>query len=354
MNENRIDHRYLDTLMFKHNKLHFLLKDTHDVFGHDYNENSFDIQKEFAKNCYQSHDAVPNPSLIIQDWFKDDLYALLNISVTPEQSLSLAKVFKYYGQSGKDIKEIIFANNSISDKQFAEFLTHIIDNEAQFNNLQKISYGGQNELGQNTINVLDRLIKDKHPSFPLTHLALVNCKRRSRIEPLFQTLEQRENYISTLILPHQNFGETGFRVLCDMIQKFPTSLRVLDISWNELFGHQIKPLFEALSKNRDLEHLNLAMTSLHPDTDLAPLMRFIKKCQRLIHLDFSGMFKTDAQVISVIKKIKNHQTLLSLHLSHTPIISTSPVAQAYIQHKLGITKVHKHCKASFSANEILK
>ena len=280
--------------MFKHNRSQFLLNDTHRVFGPGYHENSLDVHKEFAKHCHKRGNAIPISSIVIQDWFKDDLYALMHVGVTPEQSMALANSFKYYGHNGQDVKEICFFNNNMADKQFADLLTAMIEDEKQYNDLQRISYGGNNELGQHTMTVLDKLITEKHPSFPLTHLALVNCKKRIRtIEPLFKTLESKDNHLESLIIPHQNLGEVGFKVLCELLsQRNQTNLRVLDISWNEIVGHQITPLFAALSKNRDLEHLNLAMTSLHVDTDLRPLINFVKKNPRLLHIDFSGMFKT--------------------------------------------------------------
>ena len=118
--------------MFKHNRSQFLMKDTHEIFGPRYNENSLDIQKEYAKNCYKLKDAIPISSLIIQNWFREDLYALMNVGVTPEQSKALSKVFKYIEQ---DVKEICFANNNFTDAQFASLLSHMIADEKQFNDL---------------------------------------------------------------------------------------------------------------------------------------------------------------------------------------------------------------------------
>ena len=62
--ENKIDHRYLDTLMFKHNRAQFLMKDT-KLFDGNYYEDSFDISKEFAKQCHMQKDALPIPSIVI-------------------------------------------------------------------------------------------------------------------------------------------------------------------------------------------------------------------------------------------------------------------------------------------------
>ena len=105
--------------------------------------------------------------------FRKDLYALMHIGLTDEQSHALARAFKY---NQHDINEICFVNNNISDKQFADLLQEMIKNDKVFNDLQRISYGGNNELGLKTMEVLDHIIKNKHASFPLTHLALVNCK----------------------------------------------------------------------------------------------------------------------------------------------------------------------------------
>ena len=87
-----------------------------------------------------------------------------------------------------------------------------------------------------------------------------------------------------------------------------------------MLGKQVDTLFEALSKNKDLQHVNLAFTSLQKDQDLLPLKRFIRKNQQLLHLDFSGMFKTPMQVKGIVKAIKKHMTLLAIHLSYIPFL----------------------------------
>ena len=158
----------------------------------------------------------------------------MNHTITPEQTTALANTFKYMKS---DVKEICFANNNMNDKQFADLLTHMTQDPKQFNNLHRITYGSNNELGWLTLEVLDKFLRDKHPNFPLTHLALVNCKRRIRtIEPLLMTLNTKENHLESLIIPQQSFGKEGFGVLCKMISQSPSFLRTLDISWNKLFG----------------------------------------------------------------------------------------------------------------------
>ena len=184
--ECRIDKRYLDTLMYKHERSQFLFKDTHLILDSSFNDKSNDIRKEFAKQCHKQNNALPIPSIVIQDWFRDDLYALMNVSISPEQSMALAKTFKHYD---KAIKEICFADNNMNDRQFADLLSHIITDEKQYNDLQRITYAGNNELGLKTLEVLDQFIKKKPVSYPLTHISLVNCKLRIRtIEPFFKTL----------------------------------------------------------------------------------------------------------------------------------------------------------------------
>ena len=55
--ENRIDHRYLDTLMYKHNRSQYLFKEL-KMFNSSYHENSYDLQKEFVKQCHKQDDHV--------------------------------------------------------------------------------------------------------------------------------------------------------------------------------------------------------------------------------------------------------------------------------------------------------
>ena len=91
-----------------------------------------------------------------------------------------------------------------------------------------------------------------------------------------------------------------------MISDTASKLRKLDISWNGLYGKQVEQLFDALSKNNSIEDLNLAMTAVQsniksrqsqePDTlptDTVKLRNFIKQNQNLLHIDLSGMFKTE-------------------------------------------------------------
>ena len=63
------------------------------------------------------------------------------------------------------------------------------------------------------------------------------------------------------------------------------------------------------------------MISLQIDQDLTPLKKFIRKNYSLLHLDFSGMFKTALQVKGIVKAIKKHRTLLAIHLSYMPFIN---------------------------------
>ena len=72
-----------------------MLSNDTKLFNPNYFENEHDMQKEFAKQCHKHNDALPISSIVIQDWFSDDLYALMNHTITPEQSLALANTFKY-------------------------------------------------------------------------------------------------------------------------------------------------------------------------------------------------------------------------------------------------------------------
>ena len=51
----------------------------------------------------------------------------MNHTITVEQTIALANTFKYMKSNNKSIKEILFANNNMGDKQFADLLSHMID-----------------------------------------------------------------------------------------------------------------------------------------------------------------------------------------------------------------------------------
>ena len=130
------------------------------MFNSQYHRETGELHTEFVKECHRNSNAIPISSIIIQDWFKPDLYALLNQTITLEQTSALSKTFKYIK---KDIKEICFANNNMTDKQFADILDAIVSNEKQHNTLQKITYGTNNELGTKTLKSLENLILNKIP-----------------------------------------------------------------------------------------------------------------------------------------------------------------------------------------------
>ena len=99
------------------------------------------------------------------------------------------KAFKY---NKTDVNEICLINNNIVDQQFSDLLEELIQNDKVFDDIQRITYGGNNELGKKSMDSLDKLINEKHPSFPLTHLTLVECKNHlSTVEPLLISLESR-------------------------------------------------------------------------------------------------------------------------------------------------------------------
>ena len=74
----------------------------------------------------------------------------MNKAITVDQSDALGESLKYIQ---KDFKEICFADNGLSDKQFASLLAHIMTEEKLYNDLQKINYA-HNELGPYAVEAL--------------------------------------------------------------------------------------------------------------------------------------------------------------------------------------------------------
>ena len=80
---------------------------------------------------------------------------------------------------------------------------------------------------------------------------------------------------------------------------------------------------------------------------------FIRRNKRLLHLNLSGIFKLASQVKQIVKSIKTSETLLSVHLSHTPIIPRDKQLQAYIRQKLNMNMLLHKPKNKFSTKETL-
>ena len=97
---------------------------------------------------------------------------------------------------GQEVKELCFSNNNLHDQQFADMLREIISDEKAVDNLEKITYGKNNELGPKTLDVFMKLFAEKRGETPLTQLALVGCKSRlSTISPLLTMLNTVENQL---------------------------------------------------------------------------------------------------------------------------------------------------------------
>ena len=72
----------------------------------------------------------------------------------------------------------------MQDGQFADLLLSIKDTK-QFNGLEKIICVNKNELGPQTLEVIDKMLGDKEKNSLLTHLCFTNCRLRiGSIEPL--------------------------------------------------------------------------------------------------------------------------------------------------------------------------
>ena len=171
----------------------------------------------------------------------------------------------------KDVKEVCFSNNKMSDKQFADILTQIIEDGALFRKIQGITYTDNNEVGNRTLAALSRFLTEKDTAFPLRHLNLVKCHCRvSSLLPLLVPLNSKRGQLQSLAIPQVNLGEDCFQSLYEIIKRQST-LRSLDISRNDYLSTRIEQLFRALSDNDTLQRLNLAMIPVDRSTDLRKL-----------------------------------------------------------------------------------
>ena len=72
------------------------------------------------------------------------MYALTNTSISTEQLQSLCNTFRCMFNS---LKEICFSNNNLGDKPFADIINQMCSDEDLLEELARISYSNNNELG---------------------------------------------------------------------------------------------------------------------------------------------------------------------------------------------------------------
>ena len=148
------------------------MKDVKEIFLPKNENDKKDMKKEFIRECHKN-DTVPKSTLVIHNNFKKELFGLINTVITPGQAIALGKTFKLLDHV---VKELYFANNNLSDLQFANMLREIISEQTIADNIDKIIYGKNNELGPETMETLLELVDKKRGG--LTQLAFVGCKSR--------------------------------------------------------------------------------------------------------------------------------------------------------------------------------
>lgn len=112
---------------------------------------------------------------------------------------------------------------------------------------------------------------------------------------------------------------------------------------------QMKRVFEALRSNLHLKSLNLAFNPVKEDDDVKDLGNFVRQNFNLQHLDLSGVLRTETQVQKIVKKAKKAQSLVSLHLNHTPCIQRNENLLDYIVKKLDAKNLIKNQDGQLSA-----
>ena len=98
------------------------------------------------------------------------------------------------------------------------------------------------------------------------------------------------------------------------------NLKQLDISWNKISTKQMTKFLETLKGNFHIISLNIAFNPVSKTDNIKPLEWFIRQNYSLQYLDLSGVLQTPLQVQRVVKKFKKSQSIISVHLSHTPVI----------------------------------
>lgn len=98
-------------------------------------------------------------------------------------------------------------------------------------------------------------------------------------------------------------------------------------------------LVKKLYGNNHLVVLNLAFNPILKDDPIRRFGNFIRQNPKLMVLNLAGVLQSQQQVLRVVKKAKKSQAIISLNLSHTPMIVQLPKVRNYITQKLQIEEI---------------
>lgn len=171
----------------------------------------------------------------------------------------------------------------------------------------------ENKLGERSLNKLVNMI-----SFYDCRLKHLNLEKTQITSQMLQGLCTGLMYyrrLTKLILAKNGLTDISTRYLKDMLIN-NSSIKILDLHWNNFSAYGAINLFEGLSKNKSLKIFDISWNSIGKNKQAAEsISKCIKTNTSLSHLDLSynSITSEDAEIIA--EGLKSNHTILGLHIS---------------------------------------
>ena len=170
----------------------------------------------------------------------------------------------------------------------------------------------ENHLGENSVNKLTHMFS--FYDCKLKHLNLENTNISSSMIQSLCTGLLYYRYLTKLILAKNHLTDVSTRHLRDMLQS-STSLKILDLHWNNFTPYGGGLLFEGLTQNQTLKSLDISWNSIGRSKSTAEIIsKCVKQNTVLAHLDISYNSISEEDAVIIAEGLKSNHTILGLHV----------------------------------------
>ena len=170
----------------------------------------------------------------------------------------------------------------------------------------------ENRLGENSVNKITNMF-----SFYDCKLKHLNLEKTNVSASMIQSLCTSLLYyrrLTKLILAKNHLSDVSTRYLRDMLQN-NSSLKVLDLHWNNFTPYGGGLLFEGLAQNKTLKSFDISWNSIGRSKLTAEIIsKCVKQNTVLAHLDISYNSITEEDAAIIAEGLKSNHTILGLHV----------------------------------------
>lgn len=211
-------------------------------------------------------------------------------------------------QRCRSIERLNLKDNRLSEKGLTSILGKI-----EVNKIKHLCLS-DNCIGSKVVKQISDILID--PKCNLKHLILESTKLNdSSVITIFEAVSLNSS-ITKLNLARNSFTENCGKVIKAMLG-LNSTLKTLDLHWNQLKGPGIVQIFEGLEKNTKLKELDLSwnlMTRNLDNENMKIVANILAGLQKLKHLDLSSNYLGADSCEILGEGLKKNHFMLGIHM----------------------------------------